>query len=78
MGLKILALKIKVLWFFRCAEWVPLLSNPQLYGLTPQKIYKNYVVCSVHFDDDSFNNIRREHFNDNAIPKRHLIGKCSH
>ncbi|XP_063058153.1 52 kDa repressor of the inhibitor of the protein kinase-like [Engraulis encrasicolus] len=35
----------------RCAKWVQNLRNASLRRITPERLNKNYRVCSAHFDD---------------------------
>lgn len=36
----------------RFVKWVERSGNPKLLTMTPEQIYKSYLVCDLHFDSD--------------------------
>lgn len=41
---------------FRCKKWVVNLRRDDLHGKSPEALYKNNVVCALHFEDSQFMN----------------------
>ncbi|XP_057337934.1 uncharacterized protein LOC130676011 [Microplitis mediator] len=51
-----------------CKEWVRLLGDEDLLGLTPQMLYQKRTVCGCHFTDDDYVSFKRKKLKSDAVP----------
>lgn len=59
---------IYVLTKFRCDVWIEKCGPINLPSIEPIDLYKNYRICSLHFDDTMYINAEKSRLSDHTIP----------
>ena len=53
---------------FRSQQWVTNLRRADLEKYSAEQLYKNYTVCTKHFEDSQFKNTEKKRLTAGAIP----------